>query len=86
VGGQNGLVELGNLRLDPKQQRRQRLERYPSRRREIGTGVIMDEGGVLDNGARFAISFVHTIAREALRHRSTGPTLKPQPVDEPGEG
>jgi transposase len=42
--------------------------------------------GVLDNGARFAISFVHTIAREALRHRSTGPTLKPQPVDEPGEG
>jgi hypothetical protein len=33
--------------------------------------------GVLDNGAKFPLSFVHTIARAALRHRTAGPTLKP---------
>jgi hypothetical protein len=43
----------------------QRLEQGP-----------VEDVDVLDNGAKFAISFVHTIAREALRHRSTGPKLK----------
>ncbi|MET0527145.1 MAG: hypothetical protein ABW003_02155, partial [Microvirga sp.] len=36
----------------------------------------VEDVDVLDNGAKFAISFVHTIARQALRHRSTEPKLK----------
>jgi hypothetical protein len=33
--------------------------------------------GLLDNGAKFAIGFVHTIARDELRRRTRGPALKP---------
>jgi hypothetical protein len=38
---------------------------------------VMHACGVLDNGAKFAISFVHTVAREALRRHTPGPTLNP---------
>jgi hypothetical protein len=37
----------------------------------------MQNRGVLDNGAKFAISFVYTVAREALRRYTTGPALTP---------
>ena len=56
VGRQNGLVELCNLRLDPKQHRRQRLECEPSCDGEIGTGAIMDQGNQL---ARVASALRH---------------------------
>ena len=56
VGRQNGLVELGNLRLDPEQHRRQRLERDPSCRGEIRIGLILEKG---DQLARVASALRH---------------------------
>ena len=47
VGRQNGLVELGNLRLDPEQHRGQRLERSSSCRGKVWIGLLMEEGDQL---------------------------------------
>ena len=56
VGRQNGLVELGNLRLDPEQHRGQRLECNPSRRGEVWIGLLVEEG---DQLARVASPLRH---------------------------
>ena len=56
MGGQNGLVELGNLCLDPEQHRGQRLERNPSCRGEVWIGLLVEES---DQLARVASPLRH---------------------------
>ena len=56
MGGQDGLVELGDLRLDPDQHRRQRLECDPSRGGEIRVRLVLK---ISDQLARVASALRH---------------------------
>ena len=56
VGRQNGLIEPGNLRLDPEQHRGQRLKRSSSCRGKVWIGLLVEEG---DQLARVASPLRH---------------------------